>query len=254
MEIRRSVIARPNLSVRSSFWLLASNSISKRERHAGGKIPAGVPFPMAIVRAGRRGHFHPHLWNVAPDPGGFPAGDLLSRPHSSLPPPGYARRRRQSETQGYYKPEREAGIACRVAVTSYILGVYTLGDLHGHCEGISVGKQPGSAAAEAVSGEVQGSRDLSPWRRDRAARGKRKHGPGIRLACRLARGLRHSWPWQGPPTKAKGSVGGDPIFAGHQHLYLHPAETAGRSLAPLPKSSHRRSRHFSYHLRRVDFR
>src|ERR1700692_120138 len=80
MEIRRSVMARPNLSWRSKFLALSFRRLVpttltaielkaksqeqkadfRKRKQTGGTIPAAVSFPMRSYERGRRRRFHRH--------------------------------------------------------------------------------------------------------------------------------------------------------------------------------------------------
>src|ERR1700688_4785018 len=91
MEIRRSVMGRPNLSVRGTII-----GRSFRKRDASGKNPADASFPMRSLRsAGGDG--------VPTSTLGKCGASTLARVLPSPPRPEYARRPRRSETHSHYR-------------------------------------------------------------------------------------------------------------------------------------------------------
>src|SRR5260370_4011894 len=86
----------------------------------------------------------------------------------------------------------------------YILWLLECGD--GHGQGISIGKQPGGAAAKTIQAKEHRGRDLPARRGNRAARKTRDDGPGIRIAGHSARRRGSPSAAKRPATKAQGVI------------------------------------------------
>src|ERR1700674_5266891 len=113
MEIRKSVMGRPNLSVKG---IVGSREKIRRRVHPGRRFLSNAP----LAERGRREHFCSHPRSSASI---LPAVVRASRPQCgsetlprqpprrrryALPPrPGYARRPGRSETQFIIEPARE---------------------------------------------------------------------------------------------------------------------------------------------------